>query len=431
VNAQHIKNVPGRKTNQKDAEWIAQLQHGLLRPSYVPCEIIRDLRDLTRMRASLSQEASRISCRVQKVLEDANVKLASVATNTVGKSGRAMLEEITIGLDLGDRWSFYCVLDEAGQVILEQKLPTTPEAMKQTFGKIPRSLIALETGTHSPWVSRLLTELGHEVIVAHAQKVQWITKSNRKDDRHDARTLARLTRIDPVLLGPVRHRSVQAQFHLTVIRARAELVSVRTALVNAARGLVKAYRERLPKCGTYQVSRDLAAALSTELRDVLEPLLKEIESLNERVKEYDERMEKIAKEVYPEVSLLKQVKGVETQIALTYVLTIEDPYQFPKSRQVGCFLGLRPGRRNSGESEPQKGISKEGDRYLRTMMVQGAHYILGPFGENSDLRRWGTQACGARRKKCQEASRRGRGSKAGGTTASVVGGRRGVRTTAQ
>jgi transposase len=171
----------------------------------------------------------------------------------------------------------------------------------------------------------LLTELEHEVIVAHAQKVQWITKSNRKDDRHDARTLARLARIDPELWGPVRHRRVQAQIHLTVIRARAELVSVRTALVNAARGLVKSYGERLPKCGTEQVSRELAAALSSEMRDVLEPLLKEIESLNEGIKEYDERMEKIAKEVYPEVYLLKQVKGVGTQIALTYVLTIEDP----------------------------------------------------------------------------------------------------------
>ncbi len=133
--------------------------------------------------------------------------------------------QLTIGLDLGDRWSFYCVLDEAGKIILEQKVSTTPEAMKQTLGKIPRSLMALETGTHSPWVSRLLTELGHEVIVAHAQKVELITKSNRKDDRHDARTLARLARIDPELLGPVRHRSAKAQIHLTVIRARAELVS--------------------------------------------------------------------------------------------------------------------------------------------------------------------------------------------------------------
>ncbi len=114
--------------------------------------------------------------------------------STVQIFGNEIFKErkLTIGVDLGDRWSFYCVLDEAGKIILEQKVATTPEAMRRTFGKIPRSLIALETGTHSPWVSRLLTELGHEVIVAHAQKVELITKSNRKDDRHDARTLARL-----------------------------------------------------------------------------------------------------------------------------------------------------------------------------------------------------------------------------------------------
>src|ERR1700683_5200894 len=208
--------------------------------------------------------------------------------STVQVWGNEILQEqkLTIGVDLGDRWSFYCVLEEAGKIILEQKVATTPEAMKQTFGKIPRSLIALETGTHSPWASRLLTELGHEVLVAHAQKVELITKSNRKDDRHDARALARLARIDPELLGPVRHRSAQAQIHLTVIRARArlarfepelwgpvrqrsaraqihltvtraraELVSARTALVNAARGVVKSYGQRLPKCGTQEVSR--------------------------------------------------------------------------------------------------------------------------------------------------------------------------------
>jgi transposase len=172
--------------------------------------------------------------------------------STVQAFGNEIFKEqkLTIGVDLGDRWSFYCVLDEAGKIILEQKVATKPEAMKQTFARIPRSLIALETGTHSPWVSRLLTQVGHEVLVAHAQKVQLITKSNRKDDRHDARTLARLARIDPELLGPVRHRSAQAQIHLTVIRARAELVRARTSLVNAARGLVKSYGQRLPKCGT-------------------------------------------------------------------------------------------------------------------------------------------------------------------------------------
>jgi transposase len=249
--------------------------------------------------------------------------------------------------------------------------------------------MALETGTHSPWVSRLLTALGHEVIVAHARNVRLIGESRRKDDRIDARTLARLARVDPQLLSPVQHRSAQAQIHLMMIRARAELVRARTALVNSARGLVKSYGERLRKCGTQQVGQDLATGLSAELREALEPLLREVESLNAQIKEYDRRIEKMARETYPEVKLLKQVKGVGDLIALTYVLTLEDPRRFRKSREAGCFVGLQPGRRNSGQSEPQMHISKEGDRYLRTLLVQGAHYILGPFGEDSDLRRWG------------------------------------------
>src|SRR6516165_1036734 len=310
--------------------------------------------------------------------------------STTRTNGRKIFKgQLTIGLDLGDRSSSYCVLDEAGKILLEQKLPTTQETMKQIFGRMARCRIAMETGTHSPWVSRLLTELGHEVIVAHAQRVRLIVKSRKKDDRLDARTLARLARIDPQLLNPVRHRSAQAQMHLTEIRARAELVRARTALVNSVRGLVKSYGERLRKCGTQQVGRDLAMGLSAELRAALEPLLREIESLNEHIKEYDRRIEKMAKEAYPEVALLKQVKGVGDLIALGYFLTIEDPHRFKKSRDVGCFVGLQPGRRNSGESEPQMHITKEGDRYLRTLLVQGAHYILGPFGEDSDLRRWG------------------------------------------
>jgi transposase len=297
--------------------------------------------------------------------------------------------KLTIGLDLGDRISHYCILNEAGKVLREHRLPTTSKGIQQVFSKIPRSRVALETGTHSPWVSRQLTQMDHEVIVAHARNVRLIGESSRKDDQLDARTLARLARIDPQLLGPVRHRSAKAQIHLTVIRARATLVSARTSLVNAARGLTKSYGERLRKCGTEQMNREIAKGLSPELQDVLAPLLGEIESLNERIAEYDRRIEQIAKEVYPEVALLQQVKGVGTLIALTYVLTLDDPYRFRRSRDAGCFLGLRPGRRNSGNSEPQLHISKEGDRYLRTLMVQGAHYILGPFGQDSDLRRWG------------------------------------------
>ena len=311
------------------------------------------------------------------------------STTALRRRGKLQGEQLTIGLDLGDRSSFYCVLNGTGEVVLEAKVATHPEAMRKTFEKMPPSRIALETCTHSPWVSRLLTTLGNEVIVGHAQKVRLITKSRRKDDRLDARTLARLARIDPELLSPVKHRSAQAQLHLTEIRARAALVSTRTALVNAARGLVKSYGERLRKCHTQQVGREMTGELSMGLREALKPLLQEVESLNERIQEYDQRIEKMAKETYPETALLKQVKGVGDLIATAYVLTIEDPHRFRKSRDAGCFVGLQPGRRNSGESEPQMRISKEGDEYLRTLLVQGAHYILGPFGRDSDLRRWG------------------------------------------
>jgi transposase len=313
-------------------------------------------------------------------------KLSTMAAHAIEK---LQTHQLTIGLDLGDRWSWYSVRDEAGEVLLERKVTTTPKAIQEVFGRMRRSRIALETGMHSPWVSRLLSGLGHEVIVAHARNVRLIGESRRKDDRLDARTLARPARIDPQLLSPVQHRSAKAQADLMVIRARAGLVRARTALINTARGLTKSYGERLRGCNPRNMNPEKAAGLSPELQAALQPLLAGIESLSERIREYNQRIEQLAQESYPQVGLLKQVKGVGTLIALTYLLTLEDPQRFGKSRDVGCYLGLQPGRRNSGQSEPQLHISKEGDPYLRTLLVQGAHHILGPFGADSDLRRWG------------------------------------------
>jgi transposase len=298
-------------------------------------------------------------------------------------------QKLTIGLDLGDRSSCYCVLDETGSVRLEQRVSTSPKAMKEVFGGMPRSRIALETGMHSPWVSRVLSELGHEVIVAHARNVRLIGESRKKDDRLDAQTLARLARIDPQLLCPVKHRSAKAQADLTVIRARAGLVRARTALVNTVRGLAKSYGERLRGCNARNMNPEKAEGLSPELQTALQPLLAAIESLSERIREYHQQIEQLAESRYPQVGLLKQVQGVGTLIALTFLLTLEDAHRFRKSRDVGCYLGLQPGRRNSGQSEPQMRISKEGDPYLRTLLVQGAQHILGPFGPDCDLRRWG------------------------------------------
>ncbi len=147
--------------------------------------------------------------------------MKKISTVAVQQSRNVSQPQLTIGLDLGDRTSWYCVLDEAGTIVLEQKLGTTPKAMKEVFGGMPGCRIALETGMHSPWVSRALSEWGHEVIVAHARRVRLIGESRKKDDRLDAQTLARLARIDPQLLCPVKHRSAKAQADLTVIRARA------------------------------------------------------------------------------------------------------------------------------------------------------------------------------------------------------------------
>ncbi|MGB6474076.1 MAG: IS110 family transposase [Candidatus Sulfotelmatobacter sp.] len=313
-------------------------------------------------------------------------KVSTAAVKTTKNFSQAKL---TIGLDLGDRNSWYCVLDESGQIQLEQRVRTTATALREVFSEMPRSRIALEIGTHSPWISRLLGELGHAVIVANARKVRLIAESRKKDDRMDAQTLARLARVDPELLSPVKHRSAPAQADLMMIRARAGLVRARTGLVNTARGLAKSYGERLRGCNVRNMNPEKAEGLSSELQTALEPLLNAIESLSERIVEYNERIEKLAQDSYPQVALLKQIKGVGTLIALTYMLTLEDPHRFRKSRDVGCYLGLQPGRRNSGQSEPQLHISKEGDPYLRTLLVQGAHHILGPFGADSDLRRWG------------------------------------------
>jgi len=311
------------------------------------------------------------------------------STAATRQSRNIAQQKLTIGLDLGDRNSWYCVLDEAGHIQLEQRVRTTAKALREVFGAMPRTRMALEIGTHSPWISRLLSELGHEVIVANARKVRLIGESRKKDDRLDAQTLARLARVDPQLLYPVKHRSAQAQADLMMIRARAGLVRARTALFNTAQGLAKSYGERLYGCNVRNLNPKKAEDLSAELQRALEPLLSAIAEVSERICEYNDRIQALAQESYPQVALLKQIKGVGTLIALTFLLTLEDPHRFDKSRDVGGYLGLQPGRRKSGQSEPQMRISKEGDPYLRTLLVQGAQHILGPFGADCDLRRWG------------------------------------------
>jgi transposase len=296
--------------------------------------------------------------------------------------------ELTIGVDLGDKTSRYCVLDREGNVLFERSTATTKKGLAQAFASMGASRIAMEVGTHSPWVKRLLESWNHEVIVANAHRVKLITESTRKDDRLDARKLARLARVDPELLSPIPHRSEGAQAHLVMIRARAALVEART-LVNSARGVTKSFGERLASCDPDQMRVKCLVDLPSSLQSALQPLVTAVESLTRQIHEYDNKIAQIARSEYPETARLRQVTGVGELIALTYVLTLEDPQRFRRSRDVGGYLGLRPKRRDSGASRPQLRITKEGDVYLRTLLVQGAHYILGWHGVDTDLRRWG------------------------------------------
>jgi transposase len=298
--------------------------------------------------------------------------------------------KVTAGLDIGDKYSYLCLLDtESGEVIEEGRVRTTPEAFERRFASEQPLRVAIEAGTHSPWASRLLEGCGHEVLVANARKLRLIYSNKRKTDEVDAENLARLARVDPKLLYPLRHRGEESQAHIALIRSRDALVSSRTQLVNHVRGAVKSFGARLPKCPARSFHKRAQEHIPEALLAALAPVLEQIGSLTERIRDYDRRLEAIAKEHYPETELLRQVEGVGPLTALTFVLTVEDPYRFERSRSMGAYLGLVPARDRSGERDPQKHISKEGDEMLRKLLVSGAHYILGPFGSDSDLRRHG------------------------------------------
>jgi transposase len=298
-------------------------------------------------------------------------------------------DRITIGLDLGDRKSHYCVLDGSGVVVEQGQVATTAESLRRRFGTGGKSRIAMEVGTHSPWVSQLLKELGHEVLVANARKLRMIYDNRRKQDRVDAETLARVARMDPTLLASIEHRPQAFAQGMAVLRSRDILVRARTQLINHVRGAVKSSGARVRKCSSKAFAKHAVDQVPEGVRQALSPILVSIERLTEQIRDLDGTIDELSEKVYPETAILRQVGGVGPLIALAFVLTLQSPERFAKSRAVGAYLGLVPARDQSGSSDPQLRITKEGDRYLRRLLVQGAHYILGAHGSDCDLRRFG------------------------------------------
>lgn len=297
---------------------------------------------------------------------------------------------LTLGLDIGDRHTHFCFLASSEEEVSEEgRVRTTPKAIEAFLRSRERCRVVLEVGTHSPWLSRLAEAAGHEVLVANPRALRFIYGNTRKSDRRDAELLARVGRMDPKLLSPIRHRREETQRALLVLRVRDTLVSSRTKMVTAARGMAKALGARITKCSTPSFAKTARKELPEDLRAALAPLLDSIQKLTLEIRDLDKRVEQLGAESHPETKLIRQVHGVGPVTALAFVLIIEDPAHFAKSRDVGPFLGMVPRRDQSGAADPQLRITKAGDRFLRRLLVQSAHYILGPFGEDSDLRRRG------------------------------------------
>lgn len=308
----------------------------------------------------------------------------------------------TIGLDLGDRYSYLVVLDGEGEILEEGRVRTRVAELGKVFRRYPRSRIAVEVGTQSSWVSRLLSEIGHEVIVANGRKLRLIYDNPKKRDRVDAEYLARIARVDIRLLAPIKHRSEETQRDLQVIKTRKKLIQARTQLINHMRNSMKSYGVELSRCTAPAFGKKVAGEIPLVLRATMNPVLELIVQLSEQISQFDQQIQRLCVEKYPETQILRQIRGVGELTALTFVLVIENPDRFEKSRDVGPYIGLCPGQDQSGERDPELRISKAGDDLLRSLLVNCAQYILGHFGEDSDLRRHGEKIAARGGKKAKK-----------------------------
>ena len=297
---------------------------------------------------------------------------------------------ITIGLDLGDRTSRTYEVNAHGECDTEATVVTTVAGITRYFEHRARCRVVLEVGTHSPWVSRLLEQLGHEAVVANPSAMFAGAPRRRRNDRLDARFLARQGRADVELLYPIRHRSAEAQCDLESLRARDQLVAVRTKLINHVRGTVKSVGRRLSKCSAEAFAKRATGELPSALAAALTPLVEVIADLTRRIARAETDLARLTRERHPVAQRLQQPAGVGPLTALAFVLLLEDPRRFRKSRDVGPYFGLVPRLDESGASAPQLRISKAGDEFGRRLLVSAAQYILGPFGPECDLRRYGT-----------------------------------------
>ena len=299
-----------------------------------------------------------------------------------------------VGIDVSDTTSVVRVMNEAGAVVRRRQIRNTERAFSAEFEGRSGMRVALEAGTQSMWMERVLRSYGHEVFVANPRQLQLISKNVHKSDDNDAEVLARLVRVDPALLRPIRHRSEDAHRELLLVRARRVAVRVRTELVNSVRGMVKSLGVRLPKCTTKSFEDRVFETLEPDLRETLAPLLELVGDASKVIAEYDKAVAELGAQI-PAVQRMQTIPGVGPLTAFAFYYSIDDPTRFQKARDVGAYLGLTPRRSQSGTRDPQLGITKVGDPYLRALLGQCAHRLLGPLTKTpSALRDFGLRKAG-------------------------------------
>jgi transposase len=301
--------------------------------------------------------------------------------------------EIVIGMDMSDKKSEICEMSYSDPETTQRgEVANDVESLSAFFTKYSNPetvMIAMEAGTHSPWISALLSDMGFKVVIGNPRKLKFIWQSDNKSDRRDAEMLARVARFDLKLFHPISHRNRESQAALAVVKARDALVNTRTALVNSIRGMLKSMGYQADPCSTPAFADKLLKEMPEEYCYALKETLEVVGQITKSIKIYDGKLKELAKEKYPEAKVLQQVNGVGPITALAFVLTLEDPGRFSKSRYVGCYLGLVPKRDQSGNIDKELGITKAGNAYLRSLLVQCSQYILGPYGKDCELRRFG------------------------------------------
>lgn len=308
-----------------------------------------------------------------------------------------------IGIDIGDKVNFICILNESGDILDKFEIDNNKEEMIEYFESIEKASIVIEAGSHSPWISRLLISIGHDVFTCNPRHLAAVSQNLQKSDQTDCEILARLLLTGKHLLKQVHHAKEDAMRDFLLIKSRRALVKSRTILINNSRGVVKSFGERIsPRLTADAFHKHAGETLKEDTLEKIEDLIEVIGKTTEQILKYEKSIKDLIKKKYPVAELLQSINGVGPLTSLAFILTIDDPNRFEKSRNVPVYLGLVPRRDQSGDKDKQLPITKAGSKLMRSLLLNCANYILSEKGEDNQIKRFGLKISGNGKSKARK-----------------------------